>query len=288
MLSPFRKSVSLPLLSALPFLALLAGCSAPRSILWDGRVAEAGSFEIQADQVVSLPSASLGPYFDVLDKAKSDLSGLDRSDLRKLERALVAAQLDMPGTALDMGVRVGVGAGFELGGRYVAGSKGGDLRWQFLDGGSGEWTGGVGLGYMTQSFEVSGKAGTALGMDFKRQDLLIPLAFGVQYGSAKGFHTNLGCGAGVALTQVDYSFSPVSDVQVDGTVKRAEVIPETQERFASFGVHGMVQPGWGVVNLTLGASLWHTDYGTYKVPDMDPISLEGWSFLPSVGLALRF
>lgn len=275
-------------LFSFPVLALLAGCSAPRSILWDGTVAKPGKLRIQADQVVALPTASLGPYFDVLSSTADPVVELDEQRLRQLERAAVAASLDMPGMAIDMSVRVGLGAGLELGGRYVAGNKGGELRWQFLEGEPGGWNGGVGLGYMRNSYEAPGGSADVLGLEMTRQDFLIPLAFGVESGDRSGFHTNYGIGAGLAITRIEYAFTPTTEVNLDGEIRRAEVVPKAHENYASVGVHGMIQPGWNWFHLTFGASVWHTDYGTYRIPDMDPISLQGWTVLPSFGVALKF
>ncbi len=33
--------------------------------------------------------------------------------------------------------------------------------------------------------------------------------------------------------------------------------------------------------------MWHTNYGTFKVPEQDPVHLEGITMVPSLGLELR-
>lgn len=280
----------IPLLLSFPAL-FLGACSSPRTILWDGTVAKPGHVRLEADKVLSLPSVSIGSYFDVLSKAADKLDGekVSRTDLVVIEKAAIASSLEKPGAGVNLTAAVGVGAGLEVGGRMISGNTGGDLRWQFLEGEQGDWNGGVGLSYTRNTFDFNKIVDAALGMEFKRQDLVVPLAFGVQKGTARGFHTNLACGAAVAWTRVNYSLNPTTEV-VDSTgeVRRTEVIPPTEQDFLSFGVHGLVQPGWRWIHFTVGGSLWYTDYGRYSLPEGGRVHLTGVTFQPALGLALKF
>lgn len=278
-----QRLVILPLL-------FLGACSSPRTVLWDGTVAKPGHVRIEADKVLSVPTVSIGPYFDVLSKAQAKLDGekIGRADLVAIEKAAIAASLDKPGAGMNLTAAVGVGAGFEVGGRMVSGNTGGDLRWQFLEGEQGDWNGGVGLSYTRNTFEFNRIVDAALGMEFKRQDLVVPLAFGVQKGTGRGFHTNLACGTAVAWTRVDYSLNPTTRIDSAGVPVRAELIPATRQDFLSFGVHGLVQPGWRWIHFTAGGSLWYTDYGSYSLPEGGRVHLTGVTFQPALGIALKF
>lgn len=114
--------------SLFALLMALSGCSGPRSMVWDGMVMERGQVDLAASQVLSLPGASLGAYMDILTKGRDSLSGLSNVERRDIERATLASMLDMPGMATDLSAHVGIGWGMDLGLRYVAGNKGGDVR----------------------------------------------------------------------------------------------------------------------------------------------------------------
>lgn len=290
------------LLLSFPVL-LLGACSSPRTILWDGTVAKPGHVRVEADKVLSLPSVSIGSYFDVLSKASDKLDGekISRNDLVVIEKAAVASSLEKLGAGVNFTAAVGLGAGLEGGFRMISGNTGGDLRWQFLEGEQGDWNGGVGLSYTRNSFDLYRVVDAALGMEFKRQDLVMPLAFGVQKGTARGFHTNLACGTAIAWTRVNYSLNPITAIDdsvatlqdAEGAsstdaIRRTEVIPPTEQDFFSFGIHGLVQPGWRWIHFTVGGSLWYTDYGKYSLPEGGRVRLRGVTFQPALGLALKF
>jgi len=275
--------------SVVALLVALSGCSGPRSMVWDGTVMERGQVGLAASQVVSLPGASLGAYLDVLSHGRDSLIGLTQVERREVERATLASMLDMPGVATDLSAHVGIGWGVDLGLRYVAGNKGGDVRWQFLDGGRDDWNGGVGLGYTWNSVEAPTKAGEALGTTFKRSDLLLPVSFGKCHGSPGSFNGSSAIGLGMAWSHIEYGFAPEPYTDELGNVVR-EAVPMHTQDYYSLGVQYSGRYGWKQVALLLGTSIWHTDYGSYVLPGSDrpDLSLEGWTFVPSVGLDIRF
>lgn len=275
--------------SLFALLMALSGCSGPRSMVWDGMVMERGQVDLAASQVLSLPGASLGAYMDILTKGRDSLSGLSNVERRDIERATLASMLDMPGMATDLSAHVGIGWGMDLGLRYVAGNKGGDVRWQFLDGGQQDWNGGVGLGYTWNSLEAPTKAGEALGTTFKRSDLLVPVSFGKRFGHPGSFCGSTAVGFGLAWSHIEYGFAPDPYTDEFGNEVR-EAVPVRTQDYYSFGAQYSGRYGWEHFGFLLGTSIWYTDYGSYVLPGSDrpDLSLEGWTFIPSVGLDIRF
>jgi hypothetical protein len=48
-----------------------------------------------------------------------------------------------------------------------------------------------------------------------------------------------------------------------------------------------VRVGYKHAWLMVGLNVIYQDYGTYRLPESDPISLSGLTFLPSAGLEFR-
>ncbi len=274
------KIAFLPHLTAALAAFLLTSCAAPRSIAWDGTVAKRGDFQVQANSATSVPTAALKPVLDGLDKMLDKDPSLP--DLRLATRAGVAAAVDRPGALLDLNAHIGLGWNLDVGYHYIEGSHGVGLRWQFLD---DDWRAGIEALYVHGSWDPVGAE--RLGFKFQREDLVVPASFSIPFGeSAK--YGSFAMGPAVAFTWLRYGFTPTFEVKDDSDVSYvAQAIPMTRAFFWSQGGFVSLRAGYRKVFFLVGLSMWHTNYGTFKVPEQDPVHLEGITMVPSLGLELR-
>jgi len=274
------KITFLPHLTAALAAFLLTSCAAPRSIAWDGTVAKRGDFQVQANSATSVPTAALKPVLDGLDKMLDKDPSLP--DLRLATRAGVAAAVDRPGALLDLNAHIGLGWNLDVGYHYIEGSHGVGLRWQFLD---DDWRAGIEALYVHGSWDPVGAE--RLGFKFQREDLVVPASFSIPFGNAAKYGS-FAMGPAVAFTWLRYGFTPTFEIDDDSVSSRiAHVVPTTRTFFWSQGGFASLRVGYRKVFVMVGLSAWHTDYGSFNVPEQDPVHLEGVTMVPSLGLELR-
>lgn len=283
-------------LLAAAFFAVLSGCAAPRAVLWDGSSVPAGHVEGHLGMVGTLPTATLVSLgqgtlegIKVLADGRDSLS--DSVLLHKGARALVAAGLDMPGANVVASVHVGIGGGAELGYRREGGANAFALRYQFLSAEGDGWNAGTAIQYSSQDYDIPITAiedvQKVLGYTFERQDISVPVVFSKPFG-AEGKYGSAGIGIVGAWTRAEYGFDPHGLYRLWGdTVQVLEKLPHQKTSFFSYGGMGFLRVGYKRVWLMAGLNVIYQDYGTYRLPGTDPISLSGLTFLPSVGLEFR-
>jgi len=283
------------LLAAACFVSLTS-CAAPRAVLWDGSSVAAGHVEGHLGMVGTLPTATMASLasgtlegIKVLANGRDSLS--DSVMLRKGARTLVAAGLDMPGANFVASVHVGIGGGAELGYRREGGANAFALRYQFLSAEDGGWNAGTAIQYSSQDYDIPITAISdvqkVLGYSFSRQDISVPVVFSKPFG-VEGKYGSAGLGVVGAWTRTEYGFDPHGMYRLWGdTVEVLEKLPHQKTSFFSYGGMGFVRLGYKHAWLMVGLNVIYQDYGTYRLPATDPISLSGLTFLPSAGLEIR-
>lgn len=284
------------LLAAVSSCVLSSGCAAPRAVLWDGTAVAAGHVEGHLGMVGAIPTAtvvSLGEGslegIKVLADGRDSLS--DSAMLHKGAKALVASGLDMPGANVVAAIHVGIGGGAELGYRREGGANAFALRYQFLSSDEGGWNAGAAIQYSSQDYDIPikvlGDVQKVLGYTFARKDISLPVVFSKPFGE-QGRYGSAGFGLVGAWTRTEYGFDPHGLYRQWGdTVDVLEKLPQQKSSFFSYGGMGFVRMGYKHVWLMVGLNVIYQDYGTYRLPATDPISLSGLTFLPSVGLEFR-
>lgn len=290
------KPLRLSALLAVAVHFALSGCAAPRAVLWDGSSVPAGHVEGHLGMVGTVPTATLVSLGQgTLDGIKVLANGRDSlSDsilLRRGARTLVAAGLDMPGANVVAAVHVGIGGGAELGYRREGGANAFSLRCQFLSAEEDGWNAGAAIRYSSQDYDIPvaviEDVQKLLGYSFSRQDISVPVVFSKPFG-AEGKFGSAGLGLVGAWTRTEYGFDPNGLYRLWGdTVEVLEKLPHQKSSFFSYGGMGFVRVGYKHVWLMAGLNVIYQDYGTYRLPATDPVSLSGLTFLPSAGLEFR-
>jgi len=288
------KSTRLLLLATL--FALASGCAAPRAVIWDGTSVERWHVEGHAGMVGVVPTATMGALGDAQYDAAKEILGkaqLDSASLRGAERSLVAASLDMPGMNTVASIHMGLGWGLEAGYRREGGANAWSLRWQFLSEKDAGVNTGIGFMYSSLEYEVPSVLGDvqkALGYEFKRKDVSIPVVVSKPIGS-DGEYGSFGGGLLGAWTSTQYGFDPEglykTVVGATGDVTVLDQLPEQKSSFLSYGGVVFGKFGYKRVWLMTGLTVLYQDYGSYKVPGTDPVGLSGFTILPSLGLEFR-
>lgn len=276
--------------------ALIAGCAAPRAVIWDGSSVERWHVQGHAGMVGVVPTATLSAAGQAqLDAAKGILgdSLLDSTTLRNSARTLVAASLDMPGMNTVLSAHMGLGWGLEAGYRREGGANAWSLRWQFLSAKKAGVNGGIGVMYSSLEYEVPSVLGDvqkALGYEFKRKDVSIPVVFSKPLGDG-GEYGSVGGGLVGAWTSTQYGFDPEgfykSVVNASGKSTPLDKLPDQKTSFLSYGGVIFGKFGFKRVWLMTGVTMLYQDYGSYQVPGTDPVGLSGLTILPSAGLEFR-
>ncbi len=229
-----------------------------------------------------------------LDAAKGVANGKDSLNdsvlYRHAVRAMVAGGLDMPGASYVASLHVGLGEGFEIGYRREGAANAYALRWQFLSAEKNGWNAGTAVQYSSQNYDLPSALGELqgfLGYKFERQDVSVPVVFSRPFG-ANGKFGSIGFGLVGGWTKVEYGFDPSGLYrQWGGKVEALEKLPDQSSSFFSYGTMFLVRGGYKYVWLKLGLTTLYQDYGSFQVPGTDPISLSGFSILPSVGVEFR-
>lgn len=275
---------------------VLGGCAAPRSVLWDGTCQDRWHVDGQVAMTTSLPTATIGAVSqsqmdlasDVIRHGGDSLFSQDRYD--QATRTLVAGALDMPGASVSAEAHLGIGWGMDIGYRRESGANAWSLRRQFLKFEEDGWNLGAGIQYSSQDYELPsalGKVQSLLGYRFERKDVMVPVVLSKPIGE-KGQYGSAGFGLVGGWTKVVYGFDPQGLYRTWGhEVALLENLPDQETTFLSGGGSGILRLGYRKVFGVVGMTILYQDYGTYKVPARDPISLSGLSILPSAGIELR-
>ena len=281
-------------LVALPFAILLAGCAAPRAVLWDGTTGGRGDVQGHLGMVGCLPTATLEAVgqsaVDALEPLVKEQSFSDEKLYGNGTRTLVAAGLDMPGANVVAEIHVGLGWGLEAGYRREGGANAWALRWQFLSAADAGWNAGVGAMYSSLDYDLPSTIGDfqkLLGYEFKRTDIEVPLVFSKPFGDG-GKYGSAGFGLVGAWTRTRYGFDPDGIYRRwGGEVELLERLPEQEMSFFSYGGMGYLKVGYKHVWLFGGLTVMTQDYGSYKVPSREDVKLSGTTILPSLGVEFR-
>jgi hypothetical protein len=293
-------------------LFLAAACTAPRSVLLSPEALPKGGLEAGVQVDGNVPTQTVSALNDgisdgilnLYDRASDNgTAAITADSLNGMLKALIAYSLDPLGSQPGVFVRYGFFPRFDGGYHRNGSANAFEVRWQFLGpvarGPAAEakdtmaWRGSIGLQFSSQSFDLP----SILGLDklqnlvffeFKRKDILVPLMIGKPW-DAHGRYGGFTLGAAYNLTFLEYD----SDLR-----KLVEELDDGSTRpFPSLHAEQTISAYGGFVNARLGyrwiflvgsmACYWQ-DYGTYTLAGGKRENLSGLTYLPTLGLELRW
>ena len=150
----------------------------------------------------------------------------------------------------------------------------------------------VGLQFSRQSFELPSfagldKLGALFGFHMDRTDLLVPLAFSLQFGTDEKFGA-ISFGAVGGYTFLDYGLAP------NGLVKDVSGVPQLvagvtrKQGFATYGAFVFLKGGYRFTYVGLGLAGYYQDYGTFKLMDTVDTHLNGFTLVPCTSFEFRY
>ena len=282
---------------------LLAGaCTAPRAIVATGKVTPQGEFRVGYNQgynIATAPIAKAGTaIIDAANTAaKKDTLGYGGS-IKNLQAAALAYLLDPVQSTADLNVRYGIMPGLDAGFKYAFGSYVFDAQYQFMGPtgtpeNPGRAVGGttyasVGLQFATQRAKVPSipflsDINSFLNLKATRHDLIVPLIFSQSIGPEEEIGA-LSYGVAYAHSWVNYSFAP-TNVYLNN-VKVPE-LPNQSRNFSSFGAFVNLKLGYRYFYVVPAVSVFYQNYGNYALLNNQSTSLNGVTFVPSIGFQLR-
>lgn len=283
-------------------LALLAGCTAPRSVIQSGRVTPHGEFKVGANFGGNLSTEPIGQLKDVAEDAIVALANRDSvyydGLVRSATKAAIAYTLDPFGPTFDFYVRYGVLPRVDVGYKYASGVHVLDAMYQFMGPVAGvpsraaneRWYGSVGLQYAGQSSDLLNglfldKLSPVLQFTAKRKDILVPLVFSRSFGADEEFG-NISFGVAYNHTFVEYGLIPGKLYEkVGGKAVQIEGLTRTQS-FPSYGLFVNAKIGAKRIYLLPALSMFYQNYGTYELLKQEQADFSGITIVPSIGLQI--
>lgn len=288
-------------------LAGLSACTAPRSILNSPDALPEGDWQIGMGMDVNVPTSTVSALYGGLENgigtlygktAGGDTAAITADSLNDFAKALVAYSLDPLATQYSAYVRYGLFDRVDAGYRWSGGAHALDARWQFLGPLAGDsagegWRGSVGLQFSTQSFELPSafyldKLQSLLRYEFKRKDILIPLAFGKPFGKLGRYGSfTVGAAYDLGLIEYDSEIRQLVEKLDDGST-RAFAPLHGERKISAYGAFTSLRGGYRWVFLTAAFGVWYQDYGTYELFGGKKEDLSGLTFIPSFAIETRF
>lgn len=283
-------------------ITILFSCTAPRSITQSGKVTPHKYFKVGGDYCINASSIPLTNAYKNIESIATELINKDSIVLDEkiydVNKTLVAYALDPISTGYALHLRYGVFKRWDVGYKWASGVHVFDTRYQFLgptgnfkEPQEGKIFGSVGVQYSQQSFDVPikylDKLQQLLGFEFKRKDLMFPIAFSIPFGIDEKFG-NFSFGLVYSHTFVNYSFDPKNLYQkIDNNVP--EFIPSLKgkQNFGSIGIFTNFKLGYKFVHVLPALAIYFQNYGTYHVIGGDA-HFKGVTVVPSIGVVFNF
>lgn len=287
---------------SLILVTILFSCTAPRSITQSGKVTPHKYFKVGGDYLFNFSTAPVSSAYKNIEGVVTELIKKDSIILDEkiydVNKTLVAYALDPINSGYAISLRYGVFKRWDVGYKWASGVHVFDTRYQFLgptgnfkEPQEGKIFGSIGVQYSQQSFDVPikylDKIQQLLGFEFKRKDILFPLAFSVPFGIDEKFG-NFSFGAVYSHTFVNYSFDPKNIYQkIDDNVP--EYIPSLKgkQNFGSIGIFTNFKLGYKFVHVLPALAIYYQNYGTYHVIGGDA-HFKGFTVVPSIGVVFNF
>ncbi|WP_181304990.1 hypothetical protein [Rufibacter sp. XAAS-G3-1] len=289
--------------SAVVLVALLAGCTAPRSVIHSGRVTPHGEFKVGANFGGNLSTEPIGQLKDVTEDAIVALANRDSvyydGLVRSATKAAIAYTLDPFGPTFDFYVRYGVLPRVDVGYKYASGVHVLDAMYQFMGPVAGvstrsaneRWYGSVGLQYAGQSSNILDKLfldklSPVLQFTAKRRDVLVPLVFSRSFGADEEFG-NISFGVAYNHTFVEYGLVPGKLYEKVGGGKAVQIEGLTRtQSFPSYGLFVNAKIGAKRIYLLPALSMFYQSYGTYELLKQEKADFSGITIVPSIGVQI--
>jgi hypothetical protein len=277
-------------------------CSAPRNIMYSGKVTPKGHFAAGGNMGYNIGTAAMDAIFGTLEDKVHEITGGDtirfNSTFNSATKAMTAFALDPLGLNSDFYLRYGVIKRIDLGYSRNSGVNVFDLRCQFLGStgsrknpGPEKFNGSAGIQYSGQEYELPSFLGTLqskLKYQLKRKDLLFPVAFSYSLGPEEKYGA-LGFGALYGLTWVTYDYEPNLVYElVSGLYQPITQVPRGENRYSSYGLFVNAKLGYRYVYGIASVAFYYQDFGTYNLFKDEKVSLKGASIVPSLGLQVAF
>ena len=288
---------------ALILLGLVAGCTAPRSVINSGKVTAPGKFKAGVNFGGNIATEPIGQLDDITKAAVDAIAKKDSvyydSEIEAATKALLAYSLDPVGPTFDFYLRYGLVERVDVGYKYASGVHVFDTQYQFLgptgtpeNPGVGDWYGSIGLQYAGQSSGFVDKLfldklQPLLQFSAKRKDVTVPIIFSKSFGpeEEKG---SIAFGAVYNHTFINYGFEPGrlfekqrgEVVEVDGFMRK--------NSFPSYGLFVNAKLGFKYVYVLPALTIYYQNYGDYKLLNDTAHSFSGLTLIPSIGLQASF
>lgn len=283
---------------------LFFGCAAPRDIVQSGKVTPHKQIRLGFNYAANIPTETVASIYDEIESAveksiKNDTTLVDDAII-KANKSAYAYALDPIGFGMEFYLRYGILRRFDIGYKYNGGINIFDARYQFLgstgncfssdnnENGSRMY-GSIGIQYSSQKYALPGKFETlqeAIGIEFKRKDILIPLCFSKSFGPEEKIG-NLSFGLAYNLTFLDYGFDPKNVLEyVDAASSNTQTILSgfhAKKNISSFGAFINVKVGYKFVYFLPSLSVYYQDYGSFTLINGESQRFKGFTFVPSLG-----
>ncbi|MCC9168019.1 hypothetical protein [Pontibacter harenae] len=295
-----RKNISLAKVACLLLmLGLVAGCTAPRSVINSGKVTAPGQFKFGGNFGGNIATEPISQLDDITNAAVDAITKKDTilydNEIDVFSRALVAYSLDPVGPTFDFYVRYGIAPRFDAGYKYASGAHALDVQYQFLgptgtplNPGEGKWYGSIALQYAAQSSGLVNqllldKLVPVFKFTASRRDITVPLIFSTSFGPEEEIGS-FSFGVVYNHTFIKYGFEPRRLFRKYGEEYiRVESVME-KNNFPSFGFFLNGKIGYRYVYLLPALTVYYQNYGTYSFLEDREYSFSGMTFIPSLGL----
>ncbi|WP_161947727.1 hypothetical protein [Rufibacter ruber] len=281
---------------------LLAGCTAPRSVIHSGKVTPHGQFKIGANFGGNVATEPISQLKDITEAVVKDLANRDsvyyNEQIKAATKGAIAYSLDPVGPTFDFYVRYGVLPRVDVGYKYASGVHVLDAMYQFLgpvgtpqNPGQGRWYGSVGLQYAGQSNDLLDKLFLSdlfpiLEFTAQRKDLLVPLVFSRSFGTEEEYG-NISFGLAYNHTFIEYGLQPGRLYEKVGGGKAVQLEGLTRKNsFGSYGLFVNAKIGARRVYLLPALAVYYQNYGTYELLEGETHSFSGVTLVPSLGLQI--
>ena len=284
-------------------LLLATSCTAPRAIVATGKVTPQGEFRVGYNQGFNVATSSLSKVGSAVKEAATQAASQDRVDYTetttRLQAAALAYVLDPVQPTADLSIRYGIMPRLDAGYKYAFGSHVFDTQFQLLgptgspeNPGAGAASGttyaSIGLQFATQraklpSLPFLDDINSVLNFRATRNDLLVPLTFSQSFGPEEEIGA-ISYGLVYGHSWVSYGFAP--EKIFAGSVKVPE-LPLQKRNFSSFGGFVNLKLGYRYFYVIPAVSVFYQNYGDYALLNGASTSLNGVTFVPSLGFQLR-
>ncbi|MGM0597648.1 MAG: hypothetical protein ACQES9_11480 [Myxococcota bacterium] len=291
-------------------------CTSPRSVTHTGKVTPKGQIRLGTDIRGNFPTETSSVIYDSIKDGVNELEDVAKGEqdkyteeegkdkLDKLMRALLIYSIDPLGMGFDFNVRYGLLDRWDAGYKMDSGVHVFDTRFQFAgptrnsDKFMGinlgqKWFGSIGLQFSMQDYEISlpglDKLQELLGYEFKKYDLMVPLAFSYSFFSKDEKYGSLSFGGVYNYSRLNWGMDEgvIQDFFVESMENMNINIPQGERNIHSYGAFFNLKVGYKYVYLVASLSIYYQDYGRYELFGSSS-SFSGFTFIPTIGLVGQF